>query len=85
MLSNYGILSINPFTSRAEIWVKAIERPDLLQKKLENLRICAQHFTDEMYNCPQSRMESNLRISAVPILSEYHITGTVFIILISCC
>ncbi|KAL0101887.1 hypothetical protein PUN28_018440 [Cardiocondyla obscurior] len=40
---------------KAEAWLKAIDRNDLIGKKQNELRICTEHFTEEMFIKDRSR------------------------------
>lgn len=55
---------------RAEAWLLAIRRSDLLDANLQHRRVCSRHFAAEMYNCPSNPRSSILRESAIPSLCD---------------
>lgn len=60
----YTCLLLSP--SRSKAWLLAIGREDLLDSNLVNRRVCSDHFSPYMYNCPDNPQSSRLSISAIP-------------------
>lgn len=55
---------------RARTWLEGVQRRDLTTSpsRMKLVRICSDHFTRDMYNCPKNWKNSRLLESAIPKL-----------------